>query len=171
MRGFSSYLWKYISRGDWLFIKNETINLVVFILWSRLGTPLCKKFTKPDGSPYQSGTEYEYDLMCDLQRQTGSPRILPMFRLRILYLSSKKRWIVWVLSTEADSQVFFEHQKAPWLKMCHPKVWISLILCVLLPSQSRRSWFFFATLSLVILLTVQNSEQYFTAQELIKNYY
>ena len=30
---------------------------------------------------------------------------------------------------------------------------------------------FFATLSLVILLTVQNSEQYFTAQELIKNYY
>ena len=64
------------QEGIDFFIKNETIDFAVFILWSRLGTPLCKKFTKPDGSPYQSGTEYEYDLMCDLQRQTGSPRIL-----------------------------------------------------------------------------------------------
>lgn len=64
------------QEGIDFFIKNETIDFAVFILWSRLGTPLCKKFTKPDGSPYQSGTEYEYDLMRDLQRQTGSPRIL-----------------------------------------------------------------------------------------------
>lgn len=58
------------------FLKNESIDFAVFILWSRLGTPLCTKFAKPDGSPYKSGTEYEYDLMCDLQRRNGSPRIL-----------------------------------------------------------------------------------------------
>lgn len=59
------------------FITQETIDIAVFILWSRLGTPLCSKFKKADGSPYKSGTEYEFDLMMKLRNETNHPsRIL-----------------------------------------------------------------------------------------------
>ena len=33
-------------------------DIVVIILWSRMGTPLPSTYTKPDGSPYLSGTEW-----------------------------------------------------------------------------------------------------------------
>ena len=36
-----------------------------------------------------------------------------------------------------------EHQNAPWLKICHWKVWVAQILCVLLPCLSGRFWFFY----------------------------
>ena len=59
------------------FITNEPIDIAVFILWSRLGTPLCKHFVKADGTPYKSGTEYEFDLMMRLHNDKGAPsRIL-----------------------------------------------------------------------------------------------
>lgn len=59
------------------FLTNEHIDLAVFILWSRLGTPLSVKFRKEDGSPYNSGTEYEFDLMMKLHKECGHPtRIL-----------------------------------------------------------------------------------------------
>lgn len=59
------------------FITNEPIDIAVFILWSRLGTPLCTRFKKNDGSPYNSGTEYEFDLMMRLRNESGHPsRIL-----------------------------------------------------------------------------------------------
>lgn len=59
------------------FLTNEHIDLAVFILWSRLGTPLSVKFRKEDGSPYKSGTEYEFDLMMKLHKECGHPsRIL-----------------------------------------------------------------------------------------------
>lgn len=35
-------------------------DLVVVILWSRMGTPLPAEYRKPDGTPYLSGTEWEY---------------------------------------------------------------------------------------------------------------
>ncbi|MFN2218193.1 MAG: SUMF1/EgtB/PvdO family nonheme iron enzyme [Anaerolineae bacterium] len=35
-------------------------DLVVVILWSRMGTPLPAEYTKPDGTAYLSGTEWEY---------------------------------------------------------------------------------------------------------------
>lgn len=58
------------------FLKSDTIDYAVFILWSRMGTPLCKKFRRADGSPYQSGTEYEFDMMMNLYKEKGWPRIL-----------------------------------------------------------------------------------------------
>lgn len=58
------------------FLNADVIDIAVFILWSRMGTPLCKKFLRPDGTPYQSGTEYEFDLMMDLYKRKGWPRIL-----------------------------------------------------------------------------------------------
>ncbi|MBN8592400.1 MAG: SUMF1/EgtB/PvdO family nonheme iron enzyme [Anaerolineae bacterium] len=36
-------------------------DIVIVILWSRLGTPLPPEYVKPDGTPYLSGTEWEYE--------------------------------------------------------------------------------------------------------------
>lgn len=58
------------------FLKSEIIDIAIFILWSRMGTPLCKKFLRKDGTYYQSGTEYEFDMMMNLFREKGWPRIL-----------------------------------------------------------------------------------------------
>ncbi len=58
------------------FLEEDIIDIAIFILWSRLGTPLCTRFQKSDGTPYQSGTEYEFDLMMNLFKEKGSPRIL-----------------------------------------------------------------------------------------------
>jgi hypothetical protein len=33
---------------------------VIVILWSRMGTPLPDSYRKPDGTPYDSGTEWEF---------------------------------------------------------------------------------------------------------------
>ncbi len=50
------------------------IDIAVFILWSRLGSPLGKQVHKPDGSEYRSGTEREFDLMLQARRQSGGKR-------------------------------------------------------------------------------------------------
>ena len=39
------------------------IDIAVFILWARLGSPLGKTIRKPDGTEYRSDTEREWDLM------------------------------------------------------------------------------------------------------------
>ena len=44
-------------------------DVVIFILWSRMGTPLPDDFRKPDGHRYMSGLEWEYD-----NAYTASPR-------------------------------------------------------------------------------------------------
>jgi hypothetical protein len=41
--------------------KPSECHCVIVILWSRLGTPLPDTYTKPDGSLYLSGTEWEYE--------------------------------------------------------------------------------------------------------------
>lgn len=54
----------------------DVVDIAVFILWSRLGSPLGKSFRKPDGSLYASGTEYEFDMMYSAFKKTGHPSIL-----------------------------------------------------------------------------------------------
>jgi hypothetical protein len=36
-------------------------HIVIVVLWSRMGTPLPPEMRKPDGKPYASGTEWEYE--------------------------------------------------------------------------------------------------------------
>jgi len=48
---------------DCVVAEQHRIDIAVFILWSRLGTPLGGAISKPDGSSYRSGTEREFDLM------------------------------------------------------------------------------------------------------------
>jgi formylglycine-generating enzyme required for sulfatase activity len=50
-------------------------NIVVVILWSRIGTRLPDDFLKPDGSRYLSGTEWEYLDAVDGCRKTGAPSV------------------------------------------------------------------------------------------------
>ena len=51
-------------------------DIVVCILWSRLGTRLPEQFKRPDGTPYASGTEFEFEDAVDGHRAQGFPDLL-----------------------------------------------------------------------------------------------
>ena len=57
-------------------IRPAETDIVVCILWSRLGTMLPKQFTRPDGSPYKSGTEFEFVEAVEGRKQRGVPDLL-----------------------------------------------------------------------------------------------
>ncbi len=63
-------------------INSIKIDIAVFILWSKLGSPTGPSITKPDGTPYFSGTEREFDLMLAAFEQSGgkSPLIFAYTR-------------------------------------------------------------------------------------------
>jgi formylglycine-generating enzyme required for sulfatase activity len=72
-------------------------DLVLILLWSRMGTPLPAEYVKPDGSPYLSGTEWEYWNAMQAFRVHGKPRIWmyhrstePMVHLGDPHLSEKR---------------------------------------------------------------------------------
>src|SRR4051812_23972335 len=53
-------------------------DVVVVVLWSRMGTPLPQaQYGKPDGRPYRSGTEWEFqDALAGAGRGNGRPVVL-----------------------------------------------------------------------------------------------
>ncbi len=51
-------------------------DVVIAILWSRLGTRLSAQFTRADGSRYESGTEYEFEEAVAAFRRNGKPDLL-----------------------------------------------------------------------------------------------
>ena len=57
-------------------IRPSETDVVVSILWSRLGTRLPKGFTREDGSRYDSGTEYEFEDAIAGFRKNGKPDLL-----------------------------------------------------------------------------------------------
>ena len=57
-------------------IKPSDTDVVIAILWSRLGTKLPKEFTRADGSRYESGTEFEFEEAIDGFRKNGKPDLL-----------------------------------------------------------------------------------------------
>ncbi len=56
--------------------KPSQCDILIVILWSRIGTPLPAEWQKPDGSPYLSGTEWEYHDALQAAEQNGRPAIL-----------------------------------------------------------------------------------------------
>lgn len=50
-------------------------DLVVVILWARIGTPLPNDYRKADGSRYRSGTEWEFLNAIEGFREQGSPSV------------------------------------------------------------------------------------------------
>ena len=57
-------------------VKPSDTDVVIAILWSRLGTKLPKEFTRSDGTRYNSGTEYEFEEAIDGFRKNGRPDLL-----------------------------------------------------------------------------------------------
>jgi tetratricopeptide (TPR) repeat protein len=51
-------------------------DIVVMILWSRLGTRLPSTITRPDGSRYASGTEFEFECAVESYKEKGLPDLL-----------------------------------------------------------------------------------------------
>jgi tetratricopeptide (TPR) repeat protein len=56
--------------------KPSDADIMIAILWSRLGTRLPKDFTRKDGSRYESGTEFEFEDAVEAFRETGKPQLL-----------------------------------------------------------------------------------------------
>lgn len=61
---------------------NKCVDIAVFILWARLGSPLGAMIRKPDGTSYRSGTEREFDIMLAARAQSkhGRPHLLAYVR-------------------------------------------------------------------------------------------
>ncbi len=57
-------------------VRPSQTDVVVSILWSRLGTRLPRGFTRPDGSRYESGTEFEFEDALAGYREHGKPDLL-----------------------------------------------------------------------------------------------
>jgi hypothetical protein len=56
-------------------------DIVVVILWSRMGTPLPSSVHKPDGTPYRSGTEWEYQDAYRASQHGAKPMLLVYRRM------------------------------------------------------------------------------------------
>ncbi len=57
-------------------VRPSETDIVVSILWSRLGTRLPSRFQRADGTPYASGTEFEFEDAVAGFRATGRPELL-----------------------------------------------------------------------------------------------
>lgn len=66
------------QQGIDLVLSERGVDIAVFILWSRLGSPLGAFARRPDGAEYRSGTEREWDLMWRAREHSGNerPRII-----------------------------------------------------------------------------------------------
>ena len=65
---------------DLVLSSRDGIDIAVFILWSRLGSPLGGAVRRRDGRAYRSGTEREFDLMLAAREQTDGLRLDPRIR-------------------------------------------------------------------------------------------
>ena len=74
-------LWEHeplLASGDFQtqITRPAETDIVVCILWSRLGTRLPQQLKRPDGSPYNSGTEFEFEDALEGRKQHGVPDLL-----------------------------------------------------------------------------------------------
>ncbi|MES2438596.1 MAG: AAA family ATPase [Verrucomicrobiota bacterium] len=57
-------------------VSPSQVDIVVCIIWSRLGTRLPGQFRRADGSTYASGTEYEFEVAVEAHKANGRPELL-----------------------------------------------------------------------------------------------
>jgi hypothetical protein len=70
----------------------QQADLALFILWARVGTPLpLDQFSRPDGTGYASGTEYEYERALHGFEARQSPEIFCYLKTAEVRLSMKDR--------------------------------------------------------------------------------
>jgi eukaryotic-like serine/threonine-protein kinase len=103
-------------------------DIVIFILWSRLGTPLGPEFLKSDGTHYNSGTEYEFDVSLKAREETGKPAILVYIKEADLESGRFKRdqldrhtmWIEQIRKVqEFIEHRFFDPQEQRFIRAFH----------------------------------------------------
>lgn len=63
--------------------KPSECDVVIVILWNRMGTPLSSELVKDDGTTYQSGTEWEFEDALKAAKKIGKPEILLYRRTEI----------------------------------------------------------------------------------------
>ncbi len=56
--------------------KPSECDIVIVIFWGRMGTPLPSQYKKADGSPYLSGTEWEFEDAMRAARQHKRPQVV-----------------------------------------------------------------------------------------------
>ena len=68
---------------DVVLSRERGIDIAIFILWSRLGSPVGPRVLRDDGREYRSGTEREFDLMLQARRAQNSqrPEMLAYYRV------------------------------------------------------------------------------------------
>ena len=92
-------------------------DIVLVIFWSRMGTPLPNQFTKPNGQPYRSSSEWEYQNAVRAFKEKGRPIVLvyrraatPMIKISDPDLDAKRAQYRQVeeffLGIEADKQMY-----------------------------------------------------------------
>lgn len=71
------------QEGIDVFLNHPTrIDVGVFILWSRLGSPVGPRIKRADGSEYNSGTEREFDLLMKASKNSTDGRPIPLAYVR-----------------------------------------------------------------------------------------
>ncbi len=60
-------------------VSSEGVDIAVFVLWSRFGTPAGSQILRKDGTEYQSGTQREWDLMAELHAECGRPQTVLLY--------------------------------------------------------------------------------------------
>jgi formylglycine-generating enzyme required for sulfatase activity len=93
--------------------KPSECDIVIVILWSRMGTPLPLEYAKPDGRPYLSGTEWEY---CDAKQawdRHKKPVILLYRRTQKLLLDPDEEGFEEKLGQRKKVQAFFDAFRNP----------------------------------------------------------
>jgi hypothetical protein len=94
---FETYLWeRSLLRATDTFqaqiLDIQQADLALFILWARVGTPLpLEQFSRPDGTGYNSGTEYEFERALHGFEQCNSPEIFCYLKTAEVRLSMKDR--------------------------------------------------------------------------------
>ncbi|MGJ8530054.1 nSTAND1 domain-containing NTPase [Maritalea sp.] len=78
--------------------KPSTTDIVICILWSRLGTRLPPHIVREDGSRYDSGTEFEFEDAFDAIQRTGRPDLL-------VYRKMAEPFISLASNTEAEERL------------------------------------------------------------------
>jgi tetratricopeptide (TPR) repeat protein len=83
-------------------------DILISILWSRLGTRLPAQFTRVDGSRYDSGTEYEFEEAVAAHKRQGRPDLLVYRKTADPVVSLKdKRALLEKLSQKEALDAFF----------------------------------------------------------------
>jgi formylglycine-generating enzyme required for sulfatase activity len=93
--------------------KPSDCDIVLVILWARMGTPLPPDYTKPDGTPYLSGTEWEYFDAIEAAEKHGRPQVFVYWRTDKVWLDPDAPDFDEATAQRRRVQQFFEAFQAP----------------------------------------------------------